>query len=99
MLHLASHYGSGYSGSSEGLDEPRKFAQRKPMDGDARVGCFPFIDLRLGFFLDGCDDDFAAFGTSGIQKQKREAAVAGDQAELHSRHGFRSHDYLITPRS
>ena len=41
------------------------------------------VDLRVGLFADGGDDDGEPLRPRRIQQQKREPPVAGDEAELH----------------
>ena len=65
------------------------------MDGDAGVCKRAGFDLTISLLLDRCDDDRTPGSTRGIEQQKREAAVAGDQSKLR----VRRHRYLMMPRS
>ena len=64
-----------------------EFAEREPVDADAGVGGGAGVDLGVGLFLDGGDDDGEAVGARGVEQQEREAAVAGDEAEDSGRGG------------
>ena len=81
MLHLPGHYGPANAFGVKGLDEARELAKRHPVDANVGVGCCAGIDRRIGLFLDGSDDDGKAVGARRVQQEKREAAIAGDQAE------------------
>ena len=52
------------------------------MDADVGVGGGAVVDLGVGLFLDGGDDDGEPVGARGVEQQEREAAVAGDEAEV-----------------
>ena len=81
MLDLAGHDGAGDSGCFECVDEPREFAEREPVDADGGIGGGAGVDLRIGLFTDGGDDDCEALGARSIQQQEREPSVAGDESE------------------
>ncbi len=83
VLHLAGHHGLGDALLLEGLDQPRKLAQREPVHGHARVRLGALVHLRIGLFLDGRDDDLEPLRPRRIEQQKGKAAVAGNQAEFH----------------
>ncbi len=40
------------------------------------------VDLGIGLFADGGDDDGEAVRAGGVEQEEGEAAVAGDEAEL-----------------
>ena len=82
VLDLAGHDGAGNSGGLEGLNQPRKFAEREPVDLDSGIGGSAGVHLRIGLFLERRDDDLFAVGAGGFEQQERKAAVAGDQTEF-----------------
>ena len=51
------------------------------MDADLWVEGSAVVDLRVGLFLDGGDNDGKAVGACGVEQKEREAAVAGDEAQ------------------
>ena len=77
VLDLPGHDGAGDARALERLDQLGQLAQRQPMNRGGSV----LLDLGRGLFLDGGDNNFQALGTSGLEHQQRELAVAGDQAE------------------
>jgi hypothetical protein len=64
------------------------------MHCDSSISRGALIDLRIGLFLNRRNHHLAALGARRIQEQKREAPIAGNQAEF----ARGSHSYLITPR-
>ncbi len=83
MLDLASHHGLRDAFLLEGLDQPRKLAQREPMYGDASIRLGTAIHLGVGFFLDGRHHDGVTLRSRRIEQQERKSAVAGYEAEFH----------------
>ncbi len=77
MLDLSGHDGAGDAFFVEGFDEPGKLAEGEPVDGGRSVAFY----LRVGFFLNGGDDDLVALGSGGVKDEEGEAAIAGDQAQ------------------
>ena len=82
MLDLPGHDGAGDAFGLEGFDEAGELAEREPVDVDVRIGSGAGVDLRIGLFLDGGDDHLEAMGARSVEEEKREAAVAGDEAEF-----------------
>jgi len=81
VLDLAGHNGTSDLCGSEGVDKSGELSEREPVNLDVGVGCGARVDLRIGFFADGGDDDGDAFGASSVQQQEREASVTGDESE------------------
>ncbi len=82
VLDLPGHDGAGDAFGLEGFDEAGELAEREPVDVDIRIGGGAGVDLRIGLFLDGGDDDLKAMGARGVEEEEREASVAGDEAEF-----------------
>ena len=69
VLDLAGHDGAGDAGGLEGVDEAGELAEREPVDADGGVGGGARIDLGIGLFLDGGDDDREAVGARGVEQR------------------------------
>ncbi len=78
MLHLPRHDGPVHAFLLERVDQLRKLSQRQPVD------CRRSARRNVGksLFLDRCHDHLVTLRARGIENQKGELAVAGDQAEL-----------------
>jgi len=82
VFDLAGHDGSGDAFGLEGFDETGEFAEGEPVDVDVGVGGGAGVDLGVGFFFDGGDDYGEVVSARGVEEEKGEASVAGDEAEF-----------------
>jgi len=78
---LAGHGGAGDAFGFEGVDEAGELAEGEPVEVDVGIAGGALVDLGVGLFLDGGDDDGEAVGARGVEEEEGEAAVAGDEAE------------------
>ena len=84
VLHLPCHHGAVHALALECLDQLREFAKRKPVNG-RRTARFDFGRCLL---LDRRHDDLISLRPRRIQHEKREFAVAGDEAKFFFRRGM-----------
>ena len=85
VLDLPGHHGVGRrrrpAGSARHVPE---LAERDPVDGGAAAPRAAASRSGDGLFLDGDDVTSWPSAARGVEHEEREAAVAGDQAELHA---------------
>jgi hypothetical protein len=79
VFHLAGHDRLGDAGILEQADALAQLAQRDPVDGRARLRR-RVVQIAERLFLRGDDGYVVAHRPGGVENQKRESPVAGDEA-------------------
>ena len=79
MLDLPGHDRLRDAGRLQHLDAPAQLAERHPVEVSVRVAG-SLLQLGKRFLLDGDDRDVVAEGARALEDEKREPAVAGDEA-------------------
>src|SRR5262245_66563027 len=81
MFDLPGHYGLSDAGLLEQVQPGSQLTQRNAVDGGHRRTLGSRLEIRKRFFLERDDGDVVAGAARGVEDQKREPAVAGDQSE------------------
>ena len=81
MFDLSGHHHLRDAFALEDINQLTELTDVDPVHG----GSSEVSHVGSGFVLDGHDYDIMSFAASGLKRQQRKAAVAGDHSILHGR--------------